>query len=117
MELLRYGPIGRKKPGLREADGAIRRLSGLVPDTAGATLTHEAITEPAAIDPKRLPLVDGTPRHSACVGDVGKFILTGTPPGVGLGQKPPKHFSVGHVMQLRIKGLGKQTRRVVESRA
>ena len=47
----------------------------------------------------------------------GDVISTGTPPGVGLGQKPPKYLAVGNVMRLGIEGLGEQTQRVVESRA
>jgi len=39
----------------------------------------------------------------------GDVISTGTPPGVGLGQKPdPKYLNVGDVMTLGIDGLGVQ---------
>lgn len=47
----------------------------------------------------------------------GDVISTGTPPGVGLGQKPPKFLAVGEVMRLGIDGLGEQSQRVVEARA
>ena len=77
MKLLRYGPIGHEKPGMLDADGAIRDLSGIVGDIAGDTLTPEGIATLAAIDPATLPLVDGTPRYGACVGAVGKFICIG----------------------------------------
>ncbi|WP_031396383.1 fumarylacetoacetate hydrolase family protein [Sphingomonas sp. STIS6.2] len=77
MKLLRYGPIGHEKPGMLDADGAIRDLSGVVGDIAGDTLTPEGIATLAAIDPAMLPLVDGTPRYGACVGAVGKFICIG----------------------------------------
>ncbi len=77
MKLLRYGPIGHEKPGMLDADGAIRDLSGVVGDIAGDTLTPEGIATLAAIDPTTLPLVDGTPRYGACVGAVGKFICIG----------------------------------------
>ncbi|HEX7934430.1 MAG TPA: fumarylacetoacetate hydrolase family protein [Paraburkholderia sp.] len=43
----------------------------------------------------------------------GDVISTGTPPGVGLGQKPPVYLNVGDVMELGIEGLGIQ-RQVVE---
>ncbi|MRT33028.1 fumarylacetoacetate hydrolase family protein, partial [Xylella fastidiosa subsp. multiplex] len=33
---------------------------------------------------------------------------TGTPPGVGLGQKPPVYLKAGDVMRLSIAGLGEQ---------
>ena len=77
MKLLRYGPIGHEKPGMLDADGAIRDLSGVVGDIAGDTLTPEGIATLAVIDPATLPLVDGTPRYGACVGAVGKFICIG----------------------------------------
>jgi 2-keto-4-pentenoate hydratase/2-oxohepta-3-ene-1,7-dioic acid hydratase in catechol pathway len=38
----------------------------------------------------------------------GDVISTGTPPGVGLGQKPPVYLRPGDVMQLGIQGLGDQ---------
>ncbi|WP_184719864.1 fumarylacetoacetate hydrolase family protein [Caulobacter sp.] len=38
----------------------------------------------------------------------GDVISTGTPPGVGLGQKPPVYLDVGDVMELGIEGLGDQ---------
>jgi 2-keto-4-pentenoate hydratase/2-oxohepta-3-ene-1,7-dioic acid hydratase in catechol pathway len=38
----------------------------------------------------------------------GDIISTGTPPGVGMGQKPPKYLKAGDVMELGIEGLGQQ---------
>ena len=43
----------------------------------------------------------------------GDIISTGTPPGVGLGQKPPIYLDVADVMTLGIDGLGQQTQFVV----
>ena len=45
----------------------------------------------------------------------GDVISTGTPPGVGLGQKPPVYLKGGEVMRLGIEGLGEQTQRVVRT--
>ncbi len=42
----------------------------------------------------------------------GDVISTGTPPGVGMGQKPPKFLKGGEVMSLGIERLGVQTQRV-----
>jgi len=42
----------------------------------------------------------------------GDIISTGTPPGVGLGQKPPVYLKPGDVVRLGIEGLGEQTQRV-----
>ena len=43
----------------------------------------------------------------------GDIISTGTPPGVGLGQKPPVYLREGNVIRLGIDGLGEQRQRVV----
>ena len=40
--------------------------------------------------------------------EAGDVISTGTPPGVGLGMKPPKFLKEGDVMELAIDGLGTQ---------
>ena len=77
MKLLRYGPKGKEKPGLLDAGGAIRDLSGLVDDIAGATLLPEALAKLAGTDPASLPEVAGKPRLGPCVGRVGKFVCVG----------------------------------------
>jgi 2,4-diketo-3-deoxy-L-fuconate hydrolase len=46
----------------------------------------------------------------------GDVISTGTPPGVGLGQKPPVYLKPGDVMELGIEGLGVQRQRVAAAR-
>jgi 2,4-didehydro-3-deoxy-L-rhamnonate hydrolase len=43
----------------------------------------------------------------------GDIISTGTPPGVGMGQKPPVYLRAGNVVDLGIAGLGKQRQHVV----
>jgi len=43
----------------------------------------------------------------------GDVITTGTPPGVGLGMKPPLFLKKGDVMTLGIDGLGEQRQEVV----
>ncbi|CUH63780.1 Ureidoglycolate lyase [Thalassovita gelatinovora] len=42
----------------------------------------------------------------------GDIIATGTPPGVGMGQKPPVYLNEGDVMELEIAGLGRQRQEV-----
>ena len=44
----------------------------------------------------------------------GDIVTTGTPPGVGLGHKPPLFLKAGDVMRLGVQGLGEQEQRVVE---
>ncbi|WP_397532959.1 fumarylacetoacetate hydrolase family protein [Roseateles sp.] len=45
----------------------------------------------------------------------GDLIITGTPPGVGLGLKPPQFLKPGDVMTLGISGLGQQRQQVMEA--
>ncbi|MFG1411587.1 fumarylacetoacetate hydrolase family protein [Xanthobacter sp. VTT E-85241] len=45
--------------------------------------------------------------------DPGDIITTGTPPGVGLGMKPPRYLKAGDVMKVGIAGLGEQQQTVV----
>lgn len=46
----------------------------------------------------------------------GDVISTGTPPGVGMGQKPPQYLKGGEVVTLGISGLGQQASKVLPSR-
>jgi 2-keto-4-pentenoate hydratase/2-oxohepta-3-ene-1,7-dioic acid hydratase in catechol pathway len=77
MKLLRYGPPGAEKPGLLDSTGAIRDLSGTVPDICGDTLLPDSLARLRKIDAASLPRVSGTPRIGPCVGRVGKFICIG----------------------------------------
>ncbi len=45
----------------------------------------------------------------------GDVISTGTPPGVGMGQKPPVFLRAGQTMRLGVQGLGTQTQRVQQA--
>ena len=45
--------------------------------------------------------------------DAGDVISTGTPPGVGMGQKPPVYLKAGDQVRLGIEGLGEQTQRII----
>ncbi len=77
MKLLRYGPPGHEKPGLLDAAGDIRDLSGVIPDLAGDVLLPESFKRLRQVDAATLPRVDGTPRLGPCVAGVGKFICVG----------------------------------------
>jgi 2,4-diketo-3-deoxy-L-fuconate hydrolase len=43
----------------------------------------------------------------------GDIISTGTPPGVGMGKRPPVYLRAGNRVRLGIQGLGEQDQRVV----
>jgi 2,4-diketo-3-deoxy-L-fuconate hydrolase len=77
MKLLRYGPPGQERPGLLDAAGAIRDLTGVIDDVAGSALSPQGLARLAALDPDALPLVEGPVRLAPCVGRVGKFICIG----------------------------------------
>lgn len=77
MRLLRFGPAGAEKPGLLDAGGTIRDLTGVVADIAGDALSDEGLARIAAVDPATLPAVDAAVRLGPCVGGVGKFICIG----------------------------------------
>ena len=46
----------------------------------------------------------------------GDIIATGTPPGVGLGQKPPIFLKPGQTVRLGVQGLGSQTQKTIPAR-
>jgi 2-keto-4-pentenoate hydratase/2-oxohepta-3-ene-1,7-dioic acid hydratase in catechol pathway len=77
MKLVRYGPAGKEKPGMIDADGKLRDLSRKIKDLDGTTLDPSILKGLAKIDPKRLPLVSGRPRFGPCVTGVGKFVAIG----------------------------------------
>ena len=78
MKLVRYGPPGQEQPGLVDTAGTVRDLSGHVGDLCGDSLHPRALRQMAALDPKNLPAVAGSPRFGPCVAATGKFI------GIGL---------------------------------
>jgi 2-keto-4-pentenoate hydratase/2-oxohepta-3-ene-1,7-dioic acid hydratase in catechol pathway len=78
MKLVRFGDLGREKPGLLDSKGQIRDLSGVIDDIAGAVLEPESLNRLKQIDPETLPIVEGTPRLGAPIGVVPKFL------GIGL---------------------------------
>lgn len=76
MKLFRHGPKGQEKPGLIDANGTARDLSGHIDDLAGDALSDASIAALRAIDPATLPQVDVT-RYGPCVSQSGKFICIG----------------------------------------
>ncbi|WP_439114556.1 fumarylacetoacetate hydrolase family protein [Hydrogenophaga sp.] len=77
MKLFRHGPQGAEKPGLVDASGALRDLSGVVADLSPATLGPDSMSRLAALDPTHLPLVPAGTRLGACVGAVGNVVCIG----------------------------------------
>jgi 2-keto-4-pentenoate hydratase/2-oxohepta-3-ene-1,7-dioic acid hydratase in catechol pathway len=77
MKLVRYGAPGREKPGVLDAEGRIRDLSGLVPDIAGESLSPKSLARIRKQATDKLPLVRGKPRLGPCVAGVRNFIAIG----------------------------------------
>ena len=77
MKLVRYGNPGKEKPGLVDADGKLRDLSGVVPDIGPAQLEEKSLARLRKLKPATLPLVRGKPRYGCPVANVGKFIAIG----------------------------------------
>lgn len=76
MKLLRYGPAGAERPAILDRDGQLRDLSAHVDDLAGSALSPASLAALSALDTQSLPLVEGAPRIGACVGGVGKFMVS-----------------------------------------
>ena len=77
MKLVRYGPPGKEKPGLIDADGKLRDLSRKVKDIDGTNLAPGELAKLRKLDPKKLPPVKGRPRLGACVATPSKFVAIG----------------------------------------
>ncbi|MPZ59456.1 MAG: hypothetical protein GEU91_23835, partial [Rhizobiales bacterium] len=77
MKLVRFGQPGREKPGIVDAEGQIRDLSGVVPDLAGEALSSKGLAKIARAKIDKLPKVRSGVRLGACVGGVGNFIAIG----------------------------------------
>lgn len=77
MKLLRHGSPGAERPGLIDADGAIRDLSGHLPDLDAQSLAPATIDKLRALDPRALPLVEGAPRLGVPVRGIGKYVAIG----------------------------------------
>ena len=77
MKLLRYGDLGAEKPGMLDANGTIRDLSGHIKDFSGEGLSDTTFSKLRALDPTNLPVIEASTRIGACVGSVGKFVCIG----------------------------------------
>lgn len=75
MKLARYGAPGREKPGIFDAEGNLRDLSGVVADINPALLAD--MSPLRDVDAAKLPLADGEERIAPCIGGVGKLICIG----------------------------------------
>ncbi len=77
MKLVRYGAVGKEKPGLMDAEGKLRDLSGVIPDLGPAQLSDASLARLRKLKPASLPLVRGKPRLGCPVTGTGKFVAIG----------------------------------------
>ena len=77
MKLMRYGAKGAEKPALIDSNGAVRDLSGVLPDITGATLSKDNLATLAAVDIDSLPVVANPGRIAPPWSGVGKFLCVG----------------------------------------
>ncbi|MBV1702545.1 MAG: fumarylacetoacetate hydrolase family protein [Hyphomicrobiales bacterium] len=77
MRLVRYGKMGKEKPGILDANDKIRDISGIVDDLSGDFLSPKNLAKIAKAKIDKLPEVRGTPRIGSCVARPGNFIAVG----------------------------------------
>jgi 2-keto-4-pentenoate hydratase/2-oxohepta-3-ene-1,7-dioic acid hydratase in catechol pathway len=77
MKLVRYGEAGKEKPGIVDAQGAIRDLSGVVKDIDATTVSPEGIAKLKGVKVDSLPKVSGNPRLGSPIANVPKLICIG----------------------------------------
>ena len=77
MKLLRYGELGKERPGVLDKDGKIRELSGHVEDITGSVLNANSVNKLKEVDFEDLPIIEGKPRLGTCVSGIGKFMCIG----------------------------------------
>jgi 5-carboxymethyl-2-hydroxymuconate isomerase len=77
MKLVRYGAVGRERPGIVDRSGTVRDLSGVVKDIDGATISPSGLAGLRALNLESLPVAIGTERLGPCVARPGKFICIG----------------------------------------
>ncbi len=99
MKLVRYGKVGKEKPGLIDADGKLRDLSGVVSDIDATQLSAKALAKIKKLKPANLPLVKGSPRYGVPFTGATKFVAIGlnfSDHAAETGSKPPKEPIVFH---------------------
>ena len=77
MKLLRYGPAGKEKPGMLDANGKIRSLHKKLKDITAETLASGELAKLRKINPEKLPLVGGKPRLGIPYSGITKIIAVG----------------------------------------
>jgi 2-keto-4-pentenoate hydratase/2-oxohepta-3-ene-1,7-dioic acid hydratase in catechol pathway len=77
MKLVRFGKVGKEKPGLIDEQGKLRDLSGVIADLTPEHLSDAALAKLRRLKTATLPVVRGKPRMGCPVANVGKFVAIG----------------------------------------
>ena len=77
MKLLRFGEPGQEKPGILDANGVIRDISGKVDDINSAMLGDSALQSLRGLTLEDLPAVEGSPRLGSPISDIRKILCIG----------------------------------------
>lgn len=77
MKLCRFGNVGQERPGVVDADGCIRDLSGVVQNIGPDQLAPEQLKALAALDLTTLPVIDATTRLGPPVAGTRQFLAIG----------------------------------------
>ena len=77
MRLVRYGDAGKEKPGILDAQGAIRDASGVVADIDGSALAPDSLAKLRGLNVDSLPKVAGSPRLGSPVAMPSKLVAIG----------------------------------------
>ncbi|TNJ47746.1 fumarylacetoacetate hydrolase family protein [Phaeobacter sp. B1627] len=94
MKLFRYRTGAGVRPGLMDAGGVARDLSGHLADVVPETLDPAVLAGIAALDASALPALQGEIDYAPCVGGVGKFLCIGlnySDHAEEVGAAPPEH--------------------------
>ena len=92
-------------------DGQSKLLDKCTLPLTGKRVVDMVITEFGMLPASSVPAI--VREKGDLVLEPGDLIDTGTPPGVGMGMKPPTYLAVGDVMELGIEGLGRQRQTVI----
>lgn len=77
MKLIRHGAPGREQPGLVDADGQLRDLSGVTPHLDLPSLGLAGLARLRHVKPETLPRIAGRPRLGVPYTGISKFVAIG----------------------------------------
>lgn len=99
MKLVRYGKVGKEKPGAIDAQGRLRDLSSIVKEIGPEQLSEKGLAKLRKVKLDKLPLVRGTPRMGVPFTGATKFVAIGlnfSDHAAETGATPPKEPIIFH---------------------